>query len=96
MIHPHPPTQSPAALLPHIPKVPPLPPAEEAPPIAPPQLQVYLPEKRVWRYKILTYDLRNEPLPSATTLDQLGDEGWELTAVLPLGNAVHFYFKLLQ
>lgn len=50
-----------------------------------------------WEYHLLTIDPREEALPDATTLDELGKEGWLLVGVLDQGATgrsllVHYYF----
>jgi hypothetical protein len=66
-----------------------------APPSAPPITPiVYVREKTVWQYKVLS----REPgqALSEEELNAAGRDGWELAAALPLGNALHFYFKRLK
>ncbi len=85
--------------LPHHPMIPPLPEKEpqRAPQNAPlPATLIYLPEKRSWQYKIVSYTLPHDALPSETELAELGAEGWELVAALPLEDVVHFYYKRLK
>ena len=53
---------------------------------------VYVHDKTVWQYKVLTRDL----VPSEEELNALGKEGWELAAVLTHHGAVHFYFKRIK
>lgn len=66
-----------------------------APPSAPPITPiVYVNEKTVWQYKLLTRDL--DKTLSEEELNTFGKDGWELAAVLPQGNIVHFYFKRLK
>ena len=62
-----------------------------APPITP---IVYVSERTVWQYKLLTRDL--DKTLSEEELNAYGKDGWELAAVLPQGNIVHFYFKRLK
>ncbi len=55
---------------------------------------VYVHDKAVWQYKVISRDL-----PQALNeeeLNALGKEGWELTAVLSEGGARHFYFKRMK
>ena len=85
--------------LPHHPMIPPLPekePQKERQSAPPPATLIYLPEKRVWQHKMIIYNLPQDTLPTEATLDELGSEGWELTAILPLDNSFHFYFKRLR
>jgi hypothetical protein len=53
---------------------------------------VYVRDKTVWQYKVLTRDL----VPGEEELNALGKEGWELSGVLTHHGAVHFYFKRLK
>jgi hypothetical protein len=52
---------------------------------------VYIRDKTVWQYKVLTRDLVQGP--GEDELNTLGKEGWELAAVLPHVGVAHFYFK---
>ena len=50
-----------------------------------------------WEYRVLTVDTREADVPDAATLNDLGAEGWLLTAVLDLqttrgSTLVHYYF----
>jgi hypothetical protein len=51
-----------------------------------------------WEYRVLTIDLREEGLPDAALLNELGGEGWLLVGVLEEKAAdgrsakVHYYF----
>ncbi len=71
--------------------VPPLFPTEpsQRAPIQPPM--VYVPP--VWEYKHLTRKLGADALPGEEELNTLGNDGWELAAVIPEANQVHLYFK---
>jgi hypothetical protein len=55
---------------------------------------VYLRDKTVWQYKVLTCDLAQGP--NEDELNTLGKDGWELAAVLPHGGVAHFYFKRMK
>ena len=58
---------------------------------APHTPMVYVRERTVWQYKVVTRDV---PLsPSEEDLNTLGREGWELTGVLSQGGVTHYYFK---
>jgi hypothetical protein len=63
-----------------------------------PMVYVDVPPKSVqWEYRTLTIDPREEALPDAALLNELGNEGWLLAEVLEqkttAGNArVHYYF----
>jgi hypothetical protein len=55
---------------------------------------VYVRDRTVWQYKVLSRDV---PLsPSEEELNTLGKEGWELTAVLSQGGVTRFYFKRMK
>ena len=51
-------------------------------------------DKTVWQYKVLTRDVPQSP--SEEELNALGQEGWDLTAVLTQGGVTHFYFKRMK
>ena len=48
----------------------------------------------VWEYKQLTR--RSGEAPTEADLNELGADGWELTAVVPEAESVHFYFKRVR
>ena len=63
-------------------------------PIVYEQLPVELPR---WEYHVLTIDTREEALPDAEVLNELGAEGWSLVGVLEQstsakGSIVFYYF----
>jgi len=50
-----------------------------------------------WEYRVLTVDTREEDLPDAVQLNELGAQGWLLVGVLDQkvserGSKVHYYF----
>ena len=50
-----------------------------------------------WEYRVLTVDTREEDLPDAVQLNELGAQGWLLVGVLDQGATgksplVHYYF----
>jgi hypothetical protein len=50
-----------------------------------------------WKYHVLTVDTREQDLPSETTLNELGQEGWILVGLLDeratgRGAKVYYYF----
>ena len=50
-----------------------------------------------WEYRVLTVDVREEDLPDAVHLNELGAQGWLLVGVLDQGatgrgSKVHYYF----
>ena len=57
---------------------------------------VYVTEKTVWEYKLLSRNLSNEETPSEEELNKLGKDGWELAAALTNGGVAQFYFKRLK
>ena len=55
---------------------------------------VYVKDKIVWQYKVLTRDLAQ--VPNEDELNTLGKDGWELAAVVPHVAVAHFYFKKVK
>lgn len=59
------------------------------------QIPVELPK---WEYRVLSVDTREEALPDAALLNELGEEGWSLVGVMEEkkasgnGSIVHYYF----
>jgi hypothetical protein len=58
------------------------------------QLPVELPR---WEYRVMSIDTREEALPDAALLNELGAEGWSLVGVLEqrtsgTGSIVFYYF----
>ena len=50
-----------------------------------------------WEYHVLTLDTREESLPDATRLNELGQDGWLLAGIVDQGatgkgSLVHYYF----
>jgi hypothetical protein len=50
-----------------------------------------------WEYRVLTVDIREEDLPDAVQLNELGAQGWLMVGVLDQGatgrsSKVHYYF----
>jgi hypothetical protein len=79
----------------HASRVPPLFPNSpgDATAVAPPTILVR--EKIKWEYKRIVHDLARAEVPSEEALNLLGDEGWELAAVVNDSPLVYFYFKRL-
>jgi hypothetical protein len=55
------------------------------------------PEPVHWEYHVLTVDAREEPLPGAEQLNELGKQGWVLVSLLDerasgRGGLVYYYF----
>jgi len=57
---------------------------------------VYVKEKTVWEYKMLSRNLSKQEAPSEEELNRCGKEGWELAGVFTDSPFVHFYFKRLK
>jgi hypothetical protein len=57
---------------------------------------VYVKDKRVWQYKLLSRNLSKQEAPGEDELNKLGVEGWELAGVFTDSPFVHFYFKRLK
>jgi hypothetical protein len=55
---------------------------------------VYVRDKSVWQYKLLSRALPEAP--SEDELNTLGKDGWELAAVLTSGGVAYFYFKRIK
>jgi hypothetical protein len=50
-----------------------------------------------WEYHVLTIDAREETLPDAARLNELGREGWLLVGIVDQGatgrsSLIHYYF----
>jgi hypothetical protein len=58
-------------------------------PLEPPSVWV---EPR-WEYREVVRRVPDEAPLSEAELNALGREHWELTGVVPIGGAVHYYFK---
>jgi hypothetical protein len=65
-------------------------------PAAPITPMVYVRDKTVWQYKLLTRNLSKEEAPSEEELNKLGKDGWELAGVFTDSPLVYFYFKRLK
>lgn len=57
---------------------------------------VYVTEAVTWEYKQITVEISDDEAISEEVLNELGREGWELTAVCPLKLVAHFYFKRIK
>lgn len=53
---------------------------------------VYIKEALRWEYKQMAYDL-TEGLPTEDVLNELGQDGWELTGMFAHEEQLHLYFK---
>jgi hypothetical protein len=57
---------------------------------------VYVKDKTIWQYKLLTRNLAKEAAPIEEELNQVGKEGWELAGIVTDHPFVYFYFKRLK
>ena len=57
---------------------------------------VYVRDRTVWQYKLITRNLAKEEAPNEEELNALGKDGWELTGILTDHPIVRFYFKRLK
>jgi len=46
-----------------------------------------------WEYRDVVRHVTQEGALSEAELNALGAEHWELTGVVPMGDAIHYYFK---
>ena len=58
-------------------------------PLEPPSVWV----EPCWEYRDVVRRLADEPPLSEAELNMLGQEHWELTGVVPMGEVVHYCFK---
>ena len=57
---------------------------------------VYVNEKVVWEYKLLTRNLSKENAPAEQELNELGKDGWELVGVVNDSRLAYLYFKRVK
>ena len=62
-------------------------------PIRPPM--VYVEKQLKWEYKQIVRDLEKEKPLDEAELNQLGEEGWELSGIAQQPPLAYFYFKRL-
>ena len=62
-------------------------------PVRPPM--VYVEKQLKWEYKQIVRDLEKEKPLDEAELNQLGEEGWELSGVAQQPPLAYFYFKRL-
>lgn len=62
-------------------------------PVRPPM--VYVEKQLKWEYKQIVRDLEKEKPLDEAELNQLGEEGWELSGVAQQAPLAYFYFKRL-
>ena len=49
-----------------------------------------------WEYHVLRVDTREQELPDAVTLNELGSKGWILTGVVPQPDSTHVFFYFVR
>jgi hypothetical protein len=47
----------------------------------------------LWEYRIVSLPTQKEPKEAQEALNSLGDNGWELVSVYPIGDSVNYVFK---
>jgi Domain of unknown function (DUF4177) len=57
---------------------------------------VYVRDKGVWQYKLITRNVAKEETPSEEELNRFGKDGWELVSIVSDKSLVHFYFKRMK
>jgi hypothetical protein len=57
---------------------------------------VFVKDKVVWQYRLVTRNLEKEEAPSEGELNTLGRDGWELVSILSDNATVYFYFKRMK
>jgi len=62
------------------------------PPVTP---MVYVKDRIVWEYKVVSRNVSKQDMPSEEELNKLGKEGWELTGMFSDNPFVYLYFKRL-
>jgi hypothetical protein len=66
---------------------------KQSEPIRPPM--IYVEKQLKWEYKRIVRDLEKEKPLDEAELNQLGEEGWELSGVAQQPPLAYFYFKRL-
>jgi hypothetical protein len=56
---------------------------------------VYIEKRLKWEYKQIVRNLKKESPPDEAELNQLGEEGWEMSGVAQQSPLAYFYFKRL-
>ncbi len=54
---------------------------------------VYVNEKIIWEYKVLTRNLSKEDAPAEDELNRLGKDGWELVGIVNDSSLAYLYLK---
>jgi hypothetical protein len=70
-----------------------IPPRDPQQPVRPPM--VYVEKESKWEYKQVIRDLEKESPLSEAELNQLGENGWEMSGVAQQPPMAYFYFKRL-
>jgi len=52
---------------------------------------VYVNEKIIWEYKVLTRNLSKEDAPAEDELNRLGKDGWELVGIVNDSSLAYLY-----
>jgi hypothetical protein len=62
-------------------------------PVRPPM--IYIAKQTKWEYKQIIRNLEKEALLDEAELNELGEEGWEMSGVAQQPPLAYFYFKRL-
>jgi hypothetical protein len=54
---------------------------------------VYVQKRLKWEYKQIVRNLKKENVPDEAELNQLGEDGWEMSGVAQQPPFAYFYFK---
>jgi hypothetical protein len=57
---------------------------------------VYVEKRSKWEYKQIVRNLKKEGPPGEGELNQLGEQGWEMSGVAQQPPLAYFYFKRLS
>jgi hypothetical protein len=49
-----------------------------------------------WEYHVLSINTREQELPDATTLNELGSKGWILAGIVPQPDSTHVFFYFVR
>jgi hypothetical protein len=66
---------------------------KQSEPIRPPM--VYVEKRLKWEYKQIVRNLKKEGPLDEAALNELGEEGWEMSGIAQQPPLAHFYFKRL-
>ena len=64
---------------------------KQSEPVHPPM--IYIEKRLKWEYKQIVRNLKKENPPYEAELNQLGEEGWEMSGVAQQPSLAYFYFK---